>query len=47
MDLRKTLVGVVVTGLGASATLIAEPTLGVVVSTVGLVILIDGALDSK
>ncbi len=47
MDLRKTLVGIVVTGLGATTGFIANATLGVVISTVGLVVLIDGALEGK
>ncbi len=45
MDLKKTLVGIVVTGLGATAAFTGNPTFGTVVGTVGVVILIDGALE--
>lgn len=45
MDLRQTLVGIVVTGLGASTSFVANTTLGTVIAAVGLVITIAGALD--
>ena len=44
-DLKQALVGIVITGLGATTAFVANATLGVVISSVGLVIAIAGALD--
>ncbi len=44
-DVKQALVGIVVTGLGATTAFVANATLGVVISSIGLVITIVGALD--
>jgi hypothetical protein len=44
-DVKQTLVGIVITGLGATTGFAANATLGTVIAVVGLVIAIQGALD--